>query len=75
MGLEEASDLDSVHVFHAGTALRDENVVTAGGRVLGVTGLGDTLERARSRAYEATKLIQFDGAYLRGDIAMRISEK
>ncbi len=75
VGLEEASDLDSVHVFHAGTALRDENVVTAGGRVLGVTGLGDTLERARSRAYEATKLIQFDGAYLRGDIAMRISEK
>lgn len=74
-GLEKASTLESVHVFHAGTASRDDIVVTTGGRVLSVTGLGDTLERARSRAYEATKLIQFDGAYLRGDIAMRISGK
>ena len=74
-GLEGVRALEDVEVFHAGTARRDEDVVTSGGRVLGVTAIGDTRQRARSRAYDATKLIQFDGAYLRGDIAMRISEK
>jgi len=72
-GLAEASALEHVHVFHAGTVLRGEEVVTSGGRVLGVAALGDTVHRARQRAYDATKLISFDGAHIRGDIAMRVS--
>jgi phosphoribosylamine--glycine ligase len=74
-GLDEAAALDHVQVFHAGTARQGEQVVTTGGRVLGVTAVGDTMQRARSRAYEAIKLIQFDGAYFRGDIAMRVSDR
>ena len=56
-------------VFHAGTAERDGQVVTAGGRVLGVTALGEDRERARSAAYAAAGMIAFDGAQLRRDIA------
>ena len=72
-GLDEAAKVEGVQVFHAGTALHKGQVVTAGGRVLGVTAVGDTIHRAAARAYEATKFIQFDGAYLRGDIGMRVS--
>ncbi len=74
-GLDEASALSDVQVFHSGTAMKEEQIVTAGGRVLGVTALGDTIQQARSRAYEATKLIHFEGAYLRGDIAMQASNR
>ncbi len=56
-------------MFHAGTTTRDDRLVTSGGRVLGVTAIGDTLASARHQAYEATQRIQFDGAYRRGDIA------
>jgi phosphoribosylamine---glycine ligase len=59
----------SVDVFHAGTAERDGRVVTAGGRVLGVTALGDDRDAARSAAYAAAAMIGFDGAQLRRDIA------
>jgi len=73
-GLEQAGRVDGVQVFHAGTkAAADGRVVTAGGRVLGVTALGDTIHRAAARAYEAAKFIHFDGAYLRGDIGLRVS--
>jgi phosphoribosylamine--glycine ligase len=58
-----------VEVFHAGTAERDGDVVTAGGRVLGVTALGDDRAAARSAAYAAADVIAFDGAQLRRDIA------
>ena len=58
-----------VEVFHAGTAERDGDVVTAGGRVLGVTALGDDRDAARSAAYAAADVIAFDGAQLRRDIA------
>jgi phosphoribosylamine--glycine ligase len=58
-----------VEVFHAGTAERHGDVVTAGGRVLGVTALGDDRAAARSAAYAAADLIAFDGAQLRRDIA------
>jgi phosphoribosylamine---glycine ligase len=58
-----------VDVFHAGTAERDGEIVTAGGRVLGVTALGDDRAAARSAAYAAAEMISFDGAQLRGDIA------
>ncbi len=72
-GLAEASALEHVEVFHAGTAMRKGEVVTSGGRVLGVTAVGDTIQQARQRAYEGAKLISFDGAHLRGDIASRVS--
>jgi phosphoribosylamine--glycine ligase len=75
-GLEEAAALESVEVTHAGTALdEDGQYVTAGGRVLGVTGLGHDAERARDRAYEAARMISFDGMQMREDIARRAVER
>jgi len=68
-GLDEAAKLKDVVVFHAGTAKRDAQVVTNGGRVLGVTALGDTIAAAKARAYEAVDKIRFEGAYCRRDIA------
>jgi phosphoribosylamine--glycine ligase len=59
------------HVFHAGTALVDGKLVTNGGRVLGVTALGDTLKAARANAYEAVDAIGFEGKQYRKDIAWR----
>jgi phosphoribosylamine--glycine ligase len=56
-------------VFHAGTAEKEGRIVTAGGRVLGVTALGDTIAQAKARAYEAVARIAFEGAYCRKDIA------
>ena len=68
-GLEAAGKLPDVKVFHAGTKLQGDRAVTDGGRVLGVTALGNTLAAARRRAYEAVKLIQFTGMHYRTDIA------
>jgi phosphoribosylamine--glycine ligase len=62
----DAVDAD---VFHAGTAERGDEIVTAGGRVLGVTALGDDRAAARAAAYAAAEMISFDGAQLRRDIA------
>ncbi|HEX6585468.1 MAG TPA: phosphoribosylamine--glycine ligase [Solirubrobacterales bacterium] len=70
-GLDEAAAMDGVEVTHAGTARRDGEVVTAGGRVLNVTGLGPTAAEARRRAYDAAELIGFDGRQMRTDIAGR----
>jgi len=63
---------EDVMVFHAGTAWKDNNLVTAGGRVLGATGLGPDLSTARSRAYEAANAITFDDVHFRQDIAGRV---
>ena len=68
-GLDEASKTKDVIVFHAGTARKDGDIVTAGGRVLGVTALGDTIADAKATAYKAVEKIHFDGAYHRKDIA------
>lgn len=68
-GLDEASKLPDVMVFHAGTKLVNSNIVTAGGRVLAVTALGGTVDAARTRAYEAVSRIHFEGAHYRRDIA------
>ncbi|MBL7215622.1 MAG: phosphoribosylamine--glycine ligase [Phycisphaerae bacterium] len=68
-GLEEAGKLKDVVVFQAGTAKQDGKIVTSGGRVLGVTALGETIAEAKMRAYEAVDMISFDGAYCRRDIA------
>jgi phosphoribosylamine--glycine ligase len=70
-GLDAAAQLPDVKVFHAGTRRDGDRVLTDGGRVLGVTALGDTLEDARRRAYEAVSLIQFPEAFYRRDIAAK----
>ncbi|GAH68528.1 unnamed protein product, partial [marine sediment metagenome] len=67
-GLEEADRIKDVVVFHAGTAAKDGDIVTNGGRVLGVTALGQTIAEAKRRAYETVDKIQFDDAYCRRDI-------
>jgi phosphoribosylamine---glycine ligase len=74
-GLDEASVLEGVEVTHAGTARKDGEIVTAGGRVLNVTGLGPTAADARRRAYDAAELISFEGRQLRTDIAARAVER
>jgi len=71
-GLAEA---EGAEVFHAGTAEQGGEVVTAGGRVLNVTGLGATPGEARDRAYAAAERIQFDGRQLRSDIASRAVDR
>jgi phosphoribosylamine--glycine ligase len=71
LGLGEAAEVEGVEVTHAGTARRDGEIVTAGGRVLNVTGLGATAAEARRRAYDAAELISFDGKQMRTDIAAR----
>ena len=68
-GLIDAEALPDVKVFHAGTALKDDQVVTAGGRVLNVTALGDTIAQAKLNAYRAVKCIRWSGAWCRKDIS------
>lgn len=70
-GLDAAAALDDVVVFHAGTRAADEGVVTDGGRVLAVTGLGRDLQAALDRAYAGVALIHFDGAVYRRDIGQK----
>jgi phosphoribosylamine--glycine ligase len=72
-GLRAIDSLDT-EVLHAGTALRGDELVTAGGRVLNVTGLGETVADARRRAYAAARKIQFDGKQMRSDIALRAEQ-
>ncbi|MEZ0231582.1 MAG: phosphoribosylamine--glycine ligase [Methylophilaceae bacterium] len=64
-------DLQDAHVFHAGTTLKDEQVLTSGGRVLCVTALGETVKYAQSRAYQIAEEIEFDGSQMRSDIGYR----
>jgi len=70
-GLDEAARLEHVVVFHAGTQLEGGQVLTNGGRVLGVTARGSTIVEAQKRAYEAVEKIHFDGAHYRTDIGWR----
>jgi len=70
-GLDTVAKMDNVMVFHAGTAKKDDSIVTSGGRVLGVTALGNNIENAIKRAYEAVDKISFDGAYYRRDIGRK----
>ena len=62
---------DDAHVFHAGTSVKDGDIVVTGGRVLCVTALGDTVKIAQKRAYEVADGIRFDGMQLRRDIGWR----
>lgn len=68
-GLDEAARLPDVKVFHAGTAKLDGHIVTAGGRVLGVTALGNSISAAKLQAYRAVKCIRWEGAWCRKDIS------
>jgi phosphoribosylamine---glycine ligase len=70
-GLAAANEVPGVKVFHAGTALKDGDYYTSGGRVLGVTARGVNLSAAVKAAYQATDLIKFEGAQYRRDIAYR----
>jgi len=63
--------LEDAHVFHAGTTMQENQVVTSGGRVLCVTALGETVREAQRRAYEIADGIQFDGLQMRRDIGYR----
>jgi phosphoribosylamine--glycine ligase len=71
LGLAEAAKLPDTNIFHAGTALKDGQIVTNGGRVLGVTALGKDLKLAQAAAYAAVEKIHFDGAHFRRDIAAK----
>ena len=70
-GLGEVSQMEGVFVFHAGTTIKDGQRVTNGGRVLGVTGLGEDIPRAIERAYQAVKKISWDGVHYRTDIGQK----
>ncbi|MDH7568104.1 MAG: phosphoribosylamine--glycine ligase [Armatimonadota bacterium] len=72
-GLEEAAKVPGVTLFHAGTAEANGRVVTAGGRVLNVTGVGETHAEAARRAYEAVEKIHWEGMQVRRDIAARVT--
>jgi phosphoribosylamine--glycine ligase len=75
-GVDEATLVPGVMVFHAGTAIDDEDrLVTAGGRVLAVTGTGPTIREARDRAYLGVEQIRFEGMQFRTDIAARAAEE
>jgi phosphoribosylamine--glycine ligase len=71
MGLERAALVHDVEVFHSGTKEQDDRILTAGGRVLGVTATAADLEWALAKAYEAMGMIHFDGIYFRRDIGRR----
>ena len=70
-GLDEAAQVPELMVFHAGTRFVDDSLVTHGGRVLGVTALGNDMAQARERAYEGVSRIHFDGAFCRKDIGVK----
>ena len=74
-GLDSFKDKEDYFVFHAGTKFADGNVVTNGGRVLGVTAKGDDLVTARANAYKATEWVKFDNKYMRNDIGKAIDEQ
>ena len=73
-GFEAFDNKDDYFCFHAGTKMSDGNIVTNGGRVLGITATGADLKEARAKAYEATKWISFDNKYMRNDIGKAIDE-
>lgn len=73
-GLDAFKDKEGYYVFHAGTKLTEEGIVTNGGRVLGVTAKGKDLKEARANAYTATEWVQFSNKYMRHDIGKAIDE-
>ncbi len=74
-GIEEADAMDGVQVYHAGTRWSEDAWVTHGGRVLGVTALGETIQKAVDLAYKAAETITFEGRHMRKDIARRALDR
>ena len=74
-GLEKFEGKTDIFAFHAGTKKVNGDVLTNGGRVLGITATAPTLKEARDKAYEATKLVEFENKYMRNDIGMSIDSK
>lgn len=74
-GLENFEGKTDIFAFHAGTKKVNGDVLTNGGRVLGITAMAPTLKEARDKAYEATKLVEFENKYMRNDIGMSIDSK
>ena len=74
-GLDSSFDKEKVNVFHAGTAYKANDIVTCGGRVLGVTALGDDIQAAIKDAYDAVSRISWDGCYFRKDIGKKAVDK
>lgn len=70
-GLEEVSKKKDTIVFHSGTAKKDEKIVTSGGRVLGITGIGNTIDEAIKTAYESVELVDFNKKHFRTDIGKK----
>ena len=73
-GLDNFKDKEGYYIFHAGTKLSGDKIVTNGGRVLGVVAKGENLKAARANAYEATELVKFENKYMRNDIGKAIDE-
>ena len=73
-GFENFKDKEGYYCFHAGTRFDGDQIVTNGGRVLGITATGKDLKEARKNAYEATEWIQFSNKYMRHDIGKAIDE-
>lgn len=73
-GLDAFADKDGYYCFHAGTALKDGQIVTNGGRVLGITAKGSDLKEARRKAYDAVNWVEFDNKYMRHDIGKAIDD-
>ncbi len=71
-GLDQAAGLDGVQVFHAGTTIKGDQLVTAGGRVMNICAMGTDLAQARQNALQACEMIRFDGAFYRRDIGFRV---
>jgi phosphoribosylamine--glycine ligase len=74
-GLEQASGLSGLHVFHAGTRRLGGQVVSSGGRVLGVTGTGPSIREAIAAAYRGVQAVGFEGCHCRRDIGHRALER
>jgi phosphoribosylamine--glycine ligase len=74
-GLEEAAEVPDSKVFHAGTLKMGDQIVNDGGRVLGVTALGETVAQAKLHAYQAVKCIRWDGAWCRKDISDKATRR
>ena len=68
-GINDIKNKDNTMVFHSGTTVKNNEIITNGGRVLGITSIGDDINESTNRTYEAIKMINFDGAHFRKDIA------
>ncbi|MBW1679678.1 MAG: phosphoribosylamine--glycine ligase, partial [Deltaproteobacteria bacterium] len=74
-GLEEAEQMENTQIFHSGTALENGRLVTNGGRVLGVTALGGSIQGAINQAYKAVSKITWEGVYFRRDIGNKALQR